>query len=57
MPTMQKQIIERLRAAVKKTSILAQSKQTGIPYATLHRIVNGGECNSRTLDKLEKHYR
>jgi predicted transcriptional regulator len=54
---MRKETVKKLKAALKKTSILQLSKDIGIPYATLYRIVHGGDCNTRNWDKIERHYR
>jgi len=54
---MRKELLKKLKAAVKKTSILAESKASGIPYATMYRILHGGMGNMRTWEAIQKHYK
>jgi hypothetical protein len=54
---MKDKILKKLLTDVRKTSILAKSKEMKIPYATLHRIVNGKSDGSmRIWEMIEKHY-
>jgi predicted transcriptional regulator len=55
---MRDKIIKKLLRDVGKTSILKQSKIIGVPYATLHRIVNGKQStgNIKTWEKIENYY-
>jgi len=55
---MREKLYKKLLRAVQKSSILAQSKQLSIPYATLNRIVNGKSGGSmRIWEQIEKHYK
>lgn len=57
-PAMREELFKKLLRDVKETSILTQSKEIKIPYATLHRIVNGKSDGSmRIWERIEKHYK
>lgn len=52
-------LLEKLKAEAKSTSINSLSKRIDVPFATLHRILNGTYRQGRvdTWDKIERYMR
>jgi len=49
---MKKELLEKLRTRAENSSILSMSRESGIPYATLHRIIH--ETSGGTMRIWEK---
>ena len=51
-------LLKKLKEDLEKGStITAQSQKIGVPFTTLHRILNGqAGGNVRTWDRIEKYY-
>ena len=53
---MKQKLLNKLTSDLKKEgSILSLSKKTGVPYATLYRMLKGGG-GLRSWEKVEEYY-
>jgi predicted transcriptional regulator len=50
-------LLNMLKEDIQNSSINKKSKEMGIPFSTLHRILHGnGGGNVKTWDRIEKYY-